>query len=297
MRAGLEATPPSEGERGSGQEMGDVAINVLRGLGARRQKEAENGIAIGDSDEIVASCPACGRPLDGTILAVCPGCGTRLLLGVPARKAGVFTVFGAVAGLLVGGLLIGAFASMARPATVPAAAAGGGGSTSSVGSTSSEGSTGSGGSPSNGQTTRPPTIPSTSLAALRQTVTINKRMLASVPALEAQAAEQKPDANAIAATLRAIAAEAASGSDITTRIVFWKDAVDLKTSLQAFYGSVRATAREGLAASLNNAKAYKIAAKRMLAVLTGVGAIDGQTQEVAGRSGVVVPTALPGPPG
>lgn len=263
-----------------------MAIFVLRGRGARRQTEAENGIAIGDSDEIVASCPACGRPLDGVTIAVCPGCGTRLLLGVPARKAGVFTAFGAVAGLLVGGLLIGAVASMARPAAVPALAAGGGGSTSSVGST------GSGGSTSNGQTPRP-TIPSTSLAALRQTVTINQRMLASVPVLEAQVAEKKPDAQAIAAKLRAIAAEAASGSDITTRIVFWKDAADLKTSLQSFYSSVRATAREGLAASLNNARAYKVAGKRMLVVLAGVGAIDAQTQQVAARSGVVVPPVVP----
>ncbi len=259
-----------------------MAISVLRGRGARQQDEPENGIAIGDSDEIVASCPACGRPLDGSSVVVCPGCGTRLVLGVQARKAGMFVAVGAVAGVLVGGLLIGIVASLTRPA-LPAAAAAGTGS--SVGT--------NGGSTAGGQTTTSATIPSTSLAALRQTVTINQRMLADVPALESYVADKTPDAPAIAATLRAIAADAASGSDIATRIVFWKAAADLKAELQGFYNSVRSAAREGLAASLTNAKAYQAAAKKMLAVLAGVATIDTRTQEVAASSGVAVPTALP----
>jgi predicted RNA-binding Zn-ribbon protein involved in translation (DUF1610 family) len=261
--------------------MEDVAISVLRGRRARQQEEPDSGIAIGDTDEIIPSCPACGRPLDSAAAVVCPGCGTRLLLGVQARKAGMFVAAGAVAGLLVGGLLIGGLASVTRPTVAPAAAAGGGSATDTSG-----GATSSGGA-------APITIPSTSLAALRQTVTINQRMLADVPILETYVADKTPDAVAIAAALRAIAADAASGSDITTRIVFWKDAADLKAELQSFYAQVRSAAREGLAASMNNPKAYQAAARQMLVVLAGVSVIDARTQEVAARSGVAVPTALP----
>ena len=258
-----------------------MAISLLRGRAARQQDEHDHGIAIAESEDIVASCPACGRPLDGPTVVVCPGCGTRLLLGVQARKAGLFVAFGAVAGLLVGGLLIGTVAGMTRPAVSPvtAGAAGGSGTEPSRASTS-------------GERTGTTTIPSTSLAALRQTVTINQRMLADVPALEAYVADKSPDAPAIAAALRAIAADAASGADIVTRIVFWKEAAELKAELQAFYASVRSTAREGLAASVNNPKAYQAAARQMLVVLAGVSAVDAQTQEVAGRSGVSVPVAL-----
>ena len=54
-----------------------MTTNLLQNKKEGASKEAM-GLAIGDTDANVFTCPACSRPLsEGT--SRCPGCGTRLI--------------------------------------------------------------------------------------------------------------------------------------------------------------------------------------------------------------------------
>lgn len=253
-----------------------MTINVLRGRAARAPEAAAEPLPIGDEDGQIFACPTCGRPL-ATGASRCPGCGTHLLLGVQIRRAALFIVAGVAAGLLVGIALAIVIAIASRPAAV-------------LPGTGTNAVPDAPPAPTAAPIVDPaPAIPAMSLAAFSQSANVNVRLGGSVSALQAQLAASEFDTIAVATTIRAIAADAAMGSDLAPRLAAWSDARDLAATLRGFYADVRATARRGLAASLTNAEAYRIAAAEMIVALGGLGAIDARTQDLAASAGMSVP--------
>jgi hypothetical protein len=241
-------------------------------------------LPIGDPETAVTTCPACGRPIAAGI-GRCPGCGAYLLLGVPARRAGVFISLGVAIGLLAGASMT--LAVIRSRTTIIAADPGGTGTT--PGLVASPVPTAP--SPSTDPTSSP--NPPNAVAGLSQTPTVNLRLLVSASVLRAQLAARSTTAVDIALTLRAISSDALLGTDLANRMVGWTEASQLRADLMAFYTTVEDSAHDGLAASITNRPAYETAAARMLVVLGGIAAIDAETQRFAISVGLDLPSALP----
>jgi hypothetical protein len=243
---------------------------------------------VGD-DSGIMSCPSCARPL-ATGTRRCPGCGTHLIMGVQAKRASLFMVAGAAAGLMVGGSVTGLVVSSWRSA--PAAVGHVGPSASPApGVTASA-------APSASASTGPdatapstiPTVPFAVASALRQSTQINASLTASIPLLKAEL-KGTFDAEAVAATLRGIAASASQGKDLSPRLEAWPDGSVLIGQMSAFYNNVLVSATSGLSVTTSNAGAYKSAAQRMIKLLGSTTAFDATVRTAAAAAGVQIPPA------
>jgi hypothetical protein len=250
-----------------------MALDTLRGRTRNRTQGGEIALEIGSDDVRIVSCPVCSRPIVSDARR-CPGCRTRLLIGVPLGKASTFAVAGGLLGLLVGVSGMIAVSAVTQPAvTQPAAST-------QVAAASS--------GPAPAASTAPvdPAVPATAVAALRQAVAINGRLDSGVDALKANLAVKPFDSLAVASVLRALAADAAVGSDAAARLRQWPSAAEARTALATLYDSVRTTARNGLAAGFANQAAYRTAAAEMLTVLSTVGTATDAARALGDSVGV-----------
>jgi hypothetical protein len=258
-----------------------MALNVLRGRGKAAPVMPEP-LAIGETERDVFSCPVCARPL-AQGAGRCAGCGTRLLLGVPAKRAAAFLGLGAIVGMLVGGMVAATAVSLATP---------------QVG-------TGTGSTPLTKPTqppvvaTRPPVVenpgvPSIARSALGQVGELHVRMATGAALLDSALEASTLDVSDVASLLRSLAADAAYGTDLAPRLAEWDDASPLAEELVAFYAQLRDTARDGLRASLTDAAAYRAAGVAMLDALDGMTTVDADARALADDADVDMP-ALPGP--
>ena len=234
-------------------------------------------IAIGEPDANIFNCPSCARPL-ATGAQRCPGCGTRLILATPARRVGIFVSAGLVIGLLFGFSFAAAMGAMSAPRT---------GSTATPVPTIASGPIAT--VPVIIGQTPGPTVPAVSRAALGQAAALHTRLLDGEANLRLLLRAQNLDGAAVADTLRSLAADAAFGQDLATRLGQWQDASALALDLANLYGSVRATSREALGASITNDPAYRAAAQKMITVLGEVDALDVRLRELAATIGVKLP--------
>lgn len=255
-----------------------MALPLLRG---RTAQPARGPLEIGAEGARTMSCPTCARPL-ALDAPRCPGCGTYLLLGVPAKRAGIFLVSGAVIGLVIGGSLIGSVMA-ARLAAVdgsgaratPAAVTGGTTPVASV-------------APGGGSAAA---IPGTAQAALRQAIAMNGRIVATTATLGAVLEADRLDTYAIATILRSLTADAAVGATASTRLESWAAAGTLTPELAGAYGRIRAVARDGLAARLSNEPAYRAAGEAMLDELAVLAGLDASARALAADAEIEVPAA------
>jgi hypothetical protein len=255
-----------------------MALSALRGKTADAET-ADAVFEIGAEGARIIECPTCSRPIDGGALR-CPGCGTRFLLEVPLKRASVFLATGAVVGLLVGGSLMGAAASVSRPL---------GGAQSTAGPVpTASGAVGPAASARPGGAAAPPVAG----AGLRQAVAINARLASGVEALRTTLAAKPFESSEVASNLRALLQDASVGMDAATRLKGWGDAAAVHVQLVSLYEAVRSTARSGLSAALSNEAAYKTAGSRMISVLGGVTAADAAARALATDGGVVVPAPV-----
>ena len=225
-----------------------MALDTLRARLGGRQVGEDEPLEIGSSDARIVNCPVCSRPIVSDARR-CSGCGTHLLLGVPVRRAGVLVTAGSLGGILVGIAVVAAVSFAWQTVTAPPRDA-------------------TGASPGAApRITISPAAPTAGVAALRQAVAINGRLLSSVDALKASLAAKPFESYAVATVLRSIASDAAVGADAANRLKPWRDADAARAGLAALYAQVRSTARSGLSAALGNTKAYKAAASEMLKVL------------------------------
>ena len=261
---------------------GRAASNLRRRASSDRRGPAPpaiSAVAIGDDDIQVFDCPGCRRPLvEGT--RHCPGCGARLLLGVRARLASAFVAAGLVAGIAIGatGTLALAVGERGSPGPVAAIAPTARPSLAAAPAASPRATPGA-----------PSAVPGEVAVTLGQTVTINGRLAAWLPTLRTELAAPSLDSLAVAATLRAIAVDASIGSDLAGRVGAWPPGAALADELGAFYAGIRTTAADGLASSLENLEAYRIAAAAMVAAIQRVASVDAATRELAAAAAIDLP--------
>lgn len=227
------------------------------------QREEREGLAIGESDANIFNCPVCARPLDSGA-SRCPGCGTRLIAGVQMTRAAGFIAAGALAGLLVGSLVTGVGA-LAMVAFSPA-----------TGTTA--GQTTPDGRPLASQGIDPVTVPSAALTALRQSSLVNERLLEDAGRLDAALSAKHPSSVDIARILRSISSDVAFGNRVAPDVAKWAAAAPLSADLVAFYADAGDTARDGLAASITNERAYVEAGSAMRTLLKGLPDLDSQAR-------------------
>lgn len=239
-------------------------------------------LPIGEEDRNIFACPVCMRPL-ATGVRRCPGCSTRLVMGIPVKRAGALVTVGLLIGVLGGGGIVAAAGGLTGGAAVqPSQPLTGGLPSDSPAPSASI-------APTPTPTPAVPDVPPTARAALGQVGTTNVRLLESAAELRDALAASALDASAIAATLRSMNSDAAFGIDVAKRLAAWPAAESLAADLDAFYEAVRAIAREGLAASVRNEAAYEAAATDMLNLMTDVEALDAEARALAGTAGVDLP--------
>ncbi len=241
-------------------------------------------LPIGLPDLNLTSCPVCARPIAvGT--GRCPGCGTRLLLGVPAKRAGTFVVVGLVIGLVLGGGSVAL--AFGRGSGSGGMAAGG-----PIPPRTSGPVTAASATPV--ATPRPPSaVPAQAAAALGQALVINDRLKSRAAELRAELAAKSFDTFAVATTLRGLTADAVIGSGMTARIGSWPAGTDVSARLAAYYRLIGSSAGEALAASLTDAAAYRSGANAMLRVLGSLPALDAAAEALAAEAGVELPSSSP----
>jgi hypothetical protein len=247
-------------------------------------REATNTpIGIGAHDANIFLCPRCSRPL-AVGVSRCAGCGTRLMAGVPLLKVSGFIGTGLIVGLLVGGGGVGAVLTLSQPRTATVAPPPAAVLPSSVPA-----------SPAPAPSVVPvaPAVPPAALSALRQSTVINQRLLADAGLLTQAMAASSPAATEIAPLLRSLASTASLGDRAATAVGTWDDAALVASELSAFYRSIDRIAADGLAASLNNARAYRDAGRSMLAVLAGVTDLDAASRGLAASVDVELPPLVP----
>jgi hypothetical protein len=250
---------------------------------ATQAAASASGIAIGEADAHVFNCPACARPLSQGA-AKCPGCGTRLIMGVTLRRAGGILGLGLVFGIFVGGAVMAS--AIAISLIKPAAAA----AVAPAVPTAPPLATGA-------PIVRVPTVSAISIAALSGTAVVNGRIsVDAVTLANALKAKATPTIE-IARALRSLAADSALGTDLTGRIAAWTAAEPVRQRLDAFYGAMTTTARDGLRASLGDNAAYRAAGAEMLTLLAALGDVDAESRTLAATVGLELPpVVLPGAP-
>lgn len=243
-----------------------------------------DALQIGDEERTIFNCPVCARPL-ATGAKRCPKCGTRLVMGVPAKRAGLFMAVGGVGGAIAGGMLVAVVAlgsvlvraGMVAPPPTPTPSITTAPTNSPVASTPEP----------------PPTVPPVARSALAQAGSLHVRLASAADSLRAALNARTLDTTEIARSFRTIASTASTGSEVAGRLVVWDDSASLSVQLSSFYGELRDTARSGLAASLTNQPAYRAAAKDMLSVLTQLASLDAQARVLALEADVVLPPLYP----
>ncbi|MDP9482728.1 MAG: hypothetical protein M3P84_05840 [Chloroflexota bacterium] len=285
-----------------------MAIHVLKGLrnrGASAPSDAEeNPLALaidgqldGQLDRPVdllldrpvdrppgrprVSCSNCGRPL-GLAEVKCAGCGAHVLAGVPLKRGAGLILAGSLGGLLVGSALAVVIALAGRPS--PSAANG------PVASIAPAVVIDPSASPS--LVSGP--VSQRAAAALKLTVAIEDRLAASATQLKGQVKAKSFNAAKAATTIRAIAADAALGSEQVDRLAGWPAAAPLRAQLQEFYLSVRRSARDALGVSMTNAAKYKQSAKRMINLLASIKTTRTALEALATANTITIP-AKPAP--
>ena len=276
-----------------------MTVNVARKRTRSGSKTVPKpaGMPIGEMDQLIFACPACTRPL-ATGAHRCPGCGTRLIMGIQAKRVSIFVGIGLAIGLAVGGgVATAAFTAdrLSREADAGAAAAAAAAASAQASPTATattSPTTRPGASPSS----RPgSSVPALTRSALGQALAINERLAASSTELAAALAAHKFDAFAVSEILRTMSTDAVVGLSLTTYIASWSGGTQVSTDLASFYTSIQTTAGDGLSASVRNVTAYRTAGAAMVKLLGGLEAIDAGVRAAAAAAGVTLAPASPTP--
>ena len=252
----------------------------------RRSKRPDpDALVIGERDANIFDCPSCARPL-GSNTTRCPGCGTRIIARVQATRAVGFMLVGAVAGVVIAAMLVAMASIVFHPPVVasagdtPLAAASAGAPATVLPSAAA---------PSIPPLPVDPGVPPAALSALRQSAILNQRIAADTDRLSAALAVAAPSANDIARALRALAGDATFGARIVPEVAGWDDATGVAAQLDTLYAAIAASAKDGLAVSLQSTAAYVRAGHDMVAVVAQLDDVDASSRELAHTAGAELP--------
>lgn len=210
-------------------------------------------------------CPSCGRAIQrGT--SRCPGCGQRLLLDVPARKASMLVGSGALAGFIVGGLLLGV--------VLPRVTAGG---------------TPAGLGPAASAAAGAVVVPANAAAALRGTTILNGRLAAQAEPLAAALAAETFPVTDVVKTLRQMSSDTRAASAMVKSLATWTDASTQQASLASFYDELSSEIKAALDASVSSKGTYKETTRAVLGTLGRVVSLDASARTLAGGTDIQLP--------
>jgi hypothetical protein len=259
---------------------------------------AVDQLAIGEIDQTLFDCPACGRPL-ALGARRCPGCGSFLVRSVLLRKAALFVATGVLIGGLVGagggyalGGALGGAAGVA-PGTAPTSSAAP--STAPAASTGATAPTATPPGPSAAPATPAPSTGSTGglpfavRSAFTQLLGANAKFADAEADLRAALAAPTFDPNAVATTLRSVSAQTLFASQLAAQVAAWPGAGDLGPQLVDYYTNLHDAAATALDNSVRNAKAYQSAARSVAGLLADRGAIDKAIRSSAEAAGDLLP--------
>jgi hypothetical protein len=263
-----------------------MTVEVARGRARRGKHESIEQLAIGEADANIFSCPRCSRPLAvGTYR--CASCGLRMVAGVPLARVSGFVAAGLVVGLLVGGGSVFAVTILTRPLGTPVAQV----PTAAVPSATPVASSAA------APVAAPaiPAIPAAAASALRQSTTLNQRLLADADRLAVALRSDRPSGAEIAPLLRAMASTASFGDRLAPNVAQWPDGAAVSESLVTFYAAVGRVAGEGLTASLQNDRAYVDAGRKMLVILDQLTELDVASRALASSAELELPPLVTTP--
>ena len=126
-------------------------------------------------------------------------------------------------------------------------------------------------------------MPPAALAALHQSAVLNQRIATDADRLAEALSASAPSSYDIARVLRALSNDALFGARIVPDVARWGDAADVSTQLDTFYAAITATAKDGLAVSLQSTTSYVQAGRAMAKVLDELGAVDASSRDLAHR--------------
>lgn len=260
-----------------------MTIDALPGKARRSKSTSPEALPIGETDANIFDCPSCRRPL-GVGTRRCPGCRTRLLSGTRAVTVLGYAVAGLLVGALVGGGLVGA--AWALTPAVPALAEGPVATSAPLASALAQPTV---------APVAPPAVPPAAISALRQSAELNQRLVTDAARLSTALAGE-PSAADLARILRSLAANASFGDRLPPALASWSAAAPLSTGLAEVYVAVGAIAGEALDHSLSDRRAYVDAARRMIALIADVEALDAEARAVAATVDVdLPPLTVPAP--
>jgi hypothetical protein len=264
-----------------------MTVEVVRGRARRGKNATIERAAIGEADANIFNCPRCSRPL-AVGNSRCAGCGLRMVAGVPLGRVSGFVAAGLILGLLVGGGSVFAVTTLTRPTDKPVAQV----PTTVVPTTAPVAPSAA------APVVNPavPAIPAAAASALRQSTTLNQRLLADADRLAVALGSDRPSGAEIAPLLRALASTASFGDRLAPNVAQWPDGVAVSEGLATFYAAVGRIADEGLTASVKNDRAYVDAGRRMLVVLDQVTALDAASRSLAGSAELELPPLVPATP-
>lgn len=269
-----------------------MTLHVVRRRGRNRPKikPLSNALAIGELDQTIFACPVCARPL-AVGSRRCPACDTRLLMGVQARRAGVFIGIGLAIGVGLSIVAVSAVAGLDRLVrdVAAAVAATGPKAPAAPAATAVPGASPAAGSSAG--TAPGATIPPVGRSALVQALTLDQQLVASAAALEAHLKARTLDTAAVSQVLRRMSADALFGLDLSAQLSTWKTSADLGAGYTMLYQSIRTTAGDALGASLRNVDAYRAAARTMVGLRGELQALDAWAREIATAAGVELDAA------
>ena len=264
-----------------------MTVDAVRGRARRGKNVMIEQAAIGEHDANIFNCPRCARPL-AVGNSRCAGCGLRMVAGVPLTRVLGFVAAGLVLGLLVGGGLVAAMLVITRPVATPATQVPIAVVPSAVPVATL--------APTPVPPVVDPGIPAVAVSALRQSTTLNQRLLADADRLSVALAADRPSGAEIAPLLRTLASTALFGDRLAPSIAEWPDGAALSQGLATFYAEVGRVADEGLTASVKNNGAYVDAGKRMLVLLGQLTDLDAASRSLASSADLELPPLDPAAP-
>lgn len=220
-----------------------------------------------------AAAPADAGPQAPGDRAATRAGGPRMVLGVAAGKAAQLIGAGAVAGFIVGAVLVG----VALPRQ-PAVAGSPGAGTASV---------------------APFVVPGDAAAALRGTTTLNGRLAGEADALSTALAAKAFPVNDVVRVMRRMTINVRAASAMVSSLGDWPDAAAQQAALSAFYDELTTEIDDALAQSVTNAGAYQAATQRIMTTLAKVRDLDTEARALAAGADitlpdVTIPDSLPG---
>jgi hypothetical protein len=132
-------------------------------------------------------------------------------------------------------------------------------------------------------------VPAGAAVALSGTALINARITTDAGKLATVLSKANAPTVDVARAMRAVAADAQQGLDMSARLTPWTDAAPVAAKLDTFYRGIVDAARDALRVSLNDGTAYRRAGAELITRVRGLAEVDAASRALAASAGISLP--------